>query len=845
DAHTAQWSPNRDVVVYESQKSLWTAAILHPVRTLEARISWPRGGERLTGKVDVKGIARGNDFVNYKLQFSDSNLSNYPLTGESTSQVTEEGFLGKWDTGELEGRYLLKLMVTGKNSQYAEDSVWVMVSNRLPFIVVDEPKDGFVTSESIITVKGHAESQSIVTLNGVTVKLDNNGVFSQKIQLTDGANKITVKVYNGLDNGSYTVERTVILDTKPPELSMESPSDFQVVKVPYVTVKGKVNKKAEVSILSTRVWTDDNGNFQRNISIKEGLNLIFISASDQLGHYTSIQRRVIFLRETKIVSDNNPPGITDVYPENLAVITGKSLQVSATLIDDFSIDPFKIAFWFDNKEIKEYQLDIGTLIEDQVISIDQYPIIHFNYNPEIPISDGNHNFKLQIKDTSGNLAESLFNFSIDTVLPEVLVSEFLNDTQDKIRIVATANKPLGEIGSVSVFPLSFRRVTEEQQDGVGYSITKLTPKDGYYEAFLDVAPSQKNLVLNFVANTYLDKEVVSQGYLAWNNIRSGEQVKLGTDNYAKFISDPVNVKTGKLTVVLRSLDGLDANMLDLYRSDAEFRRLKLSGLAYILSASQESDIQGILSLPISSQQEKNSVLPLLGGTRLVMFKWDDTQKQWQSLDRISITDSLLSSKITGTGTYALYFDADPPLIRNISPKDSQEVPLDRFFVEANITDMGSGVSEIKLLVDGKKYSYDYDPTTGRLTYFPSEIEWGLHKIEITAIDRAGNLAVFSSSFLTREIFQFISVSAYPNPSKDNVNIDFKLTRSADVNLKIFTVSGELVYDTKKDSIARSIFSWRCRNNSGNKVASGIYIYVIEANIYQTTIQKYGKIAIIR
>jgi Tol biopolymer transport system component len=824
DAHNAQWSPKMDVIVYESQNSLFTADITHPVSNLEAMISLPRGGEILTGKVDIKGIARGKDFVNYKLQFSDPNLSSYPLTGESTSQVTEEGFLGKWDTGELEGRYLLKLMVTGKNGQYAEDSVWVTVSNRLPFIVVDEPKDNFVTSESIVTVKGHAEPQSTVTINGTTVKLDSNGIFSQKIQLTDGTNKITVKVYNGLDNGSYTVERTVILDTKPPELSMESPIDFQVVKVPYVTVKGKVNKKAEVSILSTRVWTDDNGNFQRNISIKEGLNLILISASDQFGHYTSIQRRVIFLRETKIVSDNGLPGITDVYPENLAVITGKSLQVSATLIDDFGIDPFKVAFWFDNEEIKDYELDIGTLKEDQVISIDQYPVIHFNYNPELSISDGIHSFKLQIKDTSGNLAESSFSFSVDTVPPEVLVSAFLNDTQDKIRIVAVANKTLSEIGSVSVFP----------QEGAGYSITKLTPKDGYYEAFFDVSPSQKNLILNFIANTYLDKEVISQGYLAWNNIRSDERVKLGTDNYAKFISDPINVRTGKLAVILRSLDGLDANTLNLYSSDAEFRRLKLSGLAYVLSASQESDIQGILSLPISSQQKN-----------LVMFKWDDKQKQWQPLDRIVMTDSLLSSKIIGTGTYALYSDVDPPLIRNISPKDSKEVPLERFFVEANITDIGSGVSEIKLLVDGKKYDYDYDSTTGLFTYFPSEIEWGLHKIDITAIDRAGNVSVFSSSFLTREIFQFISVSAYPNPAKDNVSIDFKLTRSADVTLRIFTISGELVYDTKKDSIARSIFSWRCRNNSGNKVASGIYIYVIEANIYQTTIQKYGKIAIIR
>ncbi|MDQ1328679.1 MAG: Fibronectin type-III protein, partial [Candidatus Poribacteria bacterium] len=45
DAHNAQWSPKMDVVVYESQNSLFTAAIIHPVRNLEAIISWPRGGE--------------------------------------------------------------------------------------------------------------------------------------------------------------------------------------------------------------------------------------------------------------------------------------------------------------------------------------------------------------------------------------------------------------------------------------------------------------------------------------------------------------------------------------------------------------------------------------------------------------------------------------------------------------------------------------------------------------------------------------------------------------------------------------------------------------------------------
>jgi hypothetical protein len=132
-----------------------------------------------------------------------------------------------------------------------------------------------------------------------------------------------------------------------------------------------------------------------------------------------------------------------------------------------------------------------------------------------------------------------------------------------------------------------------------------------------------------------------------------------------------------------------------------------------------------------------------------------------------------------------------------------------------------------------------------LTYFPSELEWGLHKMQIIVTDRAGNLTEFSSSFLTREIFEFIMVRIYPNPAKDNVNIEFKLTRSAEVTLRIYTINGNLVYDAIKNNIAQSDFLWNCINNAGNKVSSGIYIYMLEAKIYQTKIQKQGKIALIR
>lgn len=227
-----------------------------------------------------------------------------------------------------------------------------------------------------------------------------------------------------------------------------------------------------------------------------------------------------------------------------------------------------------------------------------------------------------------------------------------------------------------------------------------------------------------------------------------------------------------------------------------------------------------------------------------MFHWGEELKSWQPLDRVELTEISLGSQITETGIYALFADLEPPVIKDVSPIDAGEVPLDRFFVEASVSDRGSGISQIRLMIDGKQADYDYDPVQGRLIYFPSNLEWGLHDIEIKATDRAGNVAEFSSSFVTKETFQFISVRVYPNPAKGNVSIEFKLNRLADVTVRIYTIAGELVYSHDMKKVAEGKFIWKCENNAGNKVASGVYIYSMEALLYETRVREQGTIAVL-
>ncbi len=326
EAHSPRWSPFMDCFIYESGKSIFSSELTSPANDLEAIISSPRTGEIVTGKVEIKGIARGSNFMNYSLQYFDPKTESYKMIGgKSTSQLSEIGFLGAWYTDELEGEYQLKLIVTGKDGRYRQSSVQVFVSNRIPYIVLEEPQNGIISNRDIIKVKGYTDSGAIVTINDKSVYLNDDGSFSQDIVLNEGQNKITVKAQNpSFPYRVFSVERDIIFDSKSPNINIETPYDFQLVYIPYITIKGIVDESAEVYIQSARVWTNPNGSFQHTIKLEEGVNNINISAVDKIGHYSYITRRVIYKKDTDSGSDIHAPAIIDVFPGNYSVITKKN-----------------------------------------------------------------------------------------------------------------------------------------------------------------------------------------------------------------------------------------------------------------------------------------------------------------------------------------------------------------------------------------------------------------------------------------------------------------------------------------------------------------------------------------
>ncbi|MFC1546247.1 T9SS type A sorting domain-containing protein [bacterium] len=118
--------------------------------------------------------------------------------------------------------------------------------------------------------------------------------------------------------------------------------------------------------------------------------------------------------------------------------------------------------------------------------------------------------------------------------------------------------------------------------------------------------------------------------------------------------------------------------------------------------------------------------------------------------------------------------------------------------------------------------------------FISGGEFSINPTEITSTSNSGRLAALDLS----------EAHVYPNPfklSKGHTHINF--TRlPARVEILIYTVSGELFRTLNKDDSRTDEIRWDIKNETGEKVFSGVYLYLLRSNEGKV---KTGKLLIIR
>ncbi len=95
-------------------------------------------------------------------------------------------------------------------------------------------------------------------------------------------------------------------------------------------------------------------------------------------------------------------------------------------------------------------------------------------------------------------------------------------------------------------------------------------------------------------------------------------------------------------------------------------------------------------------------------------------------------------------------------------------------------------------------------------------------------------------------FYFKLIANSPNPASGYTYIIYELGTGADVKVKIYTISGEKVTTFEQQgSAGRNSIRWNCKNFANKDVASGVYIYRIEAVSGSNKAKAWSKLAVLR
>ncbi len=149
------------------------------------------------------------------------------------------------------------------------------------------------TNSAKIKVSGFTEADVAVsiTLNDTevgTTQADKDGAFSIDVNLKDGQNDIMAKATDKADNTSQSQVKTIVLDTKAPEIKIDSPKDgteFFGSKNQSVTISGKINKaNVELSLNNAFVRVGSDGSLATVFKLAEGDNSLTFIATDNAGN---------------------------------------------------------------------------------------------------------------------------------------------------------------------------------------------------------------------------------------------------------------------------------------------------------------------------------------------------------------------------------------------------------------------------------------------------------------------------------------------------------------------------------------------------------------------------------
>ena len=145
------------------------------------------------------------------------------------------------------------------------------------------------------------------------------------------------------------------------------------------------------------------------------------------------------------------------------------------------------------------------------------------------------------------------------------------------------------------------------------------------------------------------------------------------------------------------------------------------------------------------------------------------------------------------------------------------------------------------------YNSDTTYKTGSLSYDFRAIADGKHNLTLRAYDTYNNASEKNIEFnvMSTATLQVVNVYNFPNPFRDRTVFTFQHNYPGLINvkIKIYTVSGRLIKQLKKDNVPDKFveIEWAGTDEDGDAISNGVYLYTLAVTssdgITRTTIGK--------
>lgn len=190
-----------------------------------------------------------------------------------------------------EGRNVVVVSAWDPAGNPATTSAVVTLDSMPPEVALTAPLEGALVNTATITVRGTIANATRLVLNGINLT-GATDAFDEEIALVEGANLITLVVYDAAGNTART-QVTVFRDSQAPVLAVDLPETPKHTMDNVVTVTGHVTGAASLRANGQLVAFDSEGAFTVTVTLAMGENRITFSALDTAGNENTVLGAVV------------------------------------------------------------------------------------------------------------------------------------------------------------------------------------------------------------------------------------------------------------------------------------------------------------------------------------------------------------------------------------------------------------------------------------------------------------------------------------------------------------------------------------------------------------------------